>query len=79
MPIIGHACGHNIIAGEAVVAAVALAPFAAKLGITLKVFGAPAEKNDGGKAIMIDAGVFDGVHAAMMIHPGRTDVAAAST
>ena len=56
LPGIGHACGHNIIAGSAVAAALALAPLVSRLGITVKVFGTPAEENGGGKAIMIDAG-----------------------
>lgn len=79
LPVIGHACGHNIIAGAAIAAALALAPLADELGITVKVFGTPAEENGGGKAIMLDAGVFDGTHAAMMIHPGRSDASRAST
>lgn len=75
LPEIGHACGHNVIASAAVTAALALAPLVDELGITLKVFGTPAEEAGGGKILMIDAGVFDGVHAAMMVHPSpREDV-----
>jgi len=69
LPGIGHACGHNIIAAAAVGAAVALAPLADDLGLTIKVMGTPAEEGGGGKIVMLDAGVFDGVHAAMMVHP----------
>lgn len=69
LPGIGHACGHNIIAAAAIIAARALAPLADELGLTVKVFGTPAEEQGGGKILMLDRGVFDGVHAAMMVHP----------
>lgn len=73
LPGIGHACGHNVIAGSAVATAMALAPYAADLGLTLKLFGTPAEENGGGKILMLDAGVFAGTHAAMMVHPAAHD------
>jgi amidohydrolase len=69
LPGIGHACGHNVIAAAAVGAGLALAPLADDLGLTVKVFGTPAEEGGGGKILMLDAGAFDGVHAAMMVHP----------
>lgn len=69
LPDIGHACGHNVIAAAAVLAGAALAPLADELGVTVKVFGTPAEEFGGGKVIMLEAGAFDGVHAAMMVHP----------
>jgi amidohydrolase len=69
LPGIGHACGHNVIAAAAVGAGLALAPLADDLGLTVKVIGTPAEEGGGGKILMLDAGVFDGVHAAMMVHP----------
>jgi len=69
LPIIGHACGHNIIAASAVGAALALAPLADELGITLSVMGTPAEEGGGGKILMLERGAFDGVHASLMIHP----------
>lgn len=73
LPGIGHACGHNVIAGAAVGAGLALAPLADELGITVKVFGTPAEEGGGGKIIMLDKGVFAGVHAAMMVHPAPSE------
>jgi amidohydrolase len=69
LPGIGHACGHNVIAAAAVGAGLALAPLADDLGLTVKVIGTPAEEGGGGKILMLDAGVFNGVHAAMMVHP----------
>lgn len=79
LPEVGHACGHNIIAAAAVTAGQLLAPLADELGITVKVFGTPAEEGGGGKILMLDRGVFDGVHAAMMVHPGPEEQLTAST
>ena len=40
-----------------------------ELGLRVTVLGTPAEETGGGKLRLIDAGAFDGVHAAMMVHP----------
>jgi amidohydrolase len=74
LPGIGHACGHNIIAASAVGAGLGLAPLADELGITIKVLGTPAEEGGGGKSVMLEQGAFDGVHAAMMVHPAPMDM-----
>lgn len=74
LPDIGHGCGHNVIAASALGAALALAPFADELGLTVQVFGTPAEESGTGKEIMVSRGVFDGTHAAMMVHPQVKDV-----
>ena len=73
LPGIGHACGHNIIAASACLAARALAPLTDDLGITLRVLGTPAEETGGGKILMLDRGAFGGVHAAVMAHPAARD------
>ena len=39
-----------------------------------QVIGTPAEEGGGGKIIMIEKGVFDGVHRALMVHPGPSDL-----
>jgi amidohydrolase len=75
LPGIGHACGHNIIAAAAVGAARALAPVADDLGLTVTVLGTPAEELGGGKILMLDRGAFDGLDAAMMVHPAPLEVA----
>ncbi|WP_199255068.1 M20 family metallopeptidase [Mycolicibacterium mengxianglii] len=77
LPGVGHACGHNIIAAISTGAAIALTPYVDDLGITLSVFGTPAEEGGGGKIEMLDRGGFGGVHAAAMVHPGPVDVALA--
>jgi amidohydrolase len=69
LPGIGHACGHNVIAAAAAGAGTALARVADDLGITVRVLGTPAEESGGGKILMLQRGAFDGVHAAMMVHP----------
>lgn len=69
LPGIGHACGHNIIAGIAVGAFLAAAPVVASLGGRLSLIGTPAEENGGGKEHIIRAGGFDDVDAAGMVHP----------
>src|SRR3954468_23033635 len=74
LPAIGHACGHNIICAAAVGAGLALAPLADDLGITVKVFGTPAEEGGGGKILMLERGAFDGVNASMMVHPAPTEM-----
>src|SRR5581483_10230004 len=70
LPGIGHACGHNVIATAGAGAGAALA--ALRDGLPkgrVHVVGTPAEEGGGGKVKLIEGGVFDGVDAAMMIHP----------
>lgn len=69
LPGIGHACGHNVIAAAAIGAGIGLKAVADDVGLTVTVFGTPAEEGGGGKILMLDRGVFAGVHAAMMVHP----------
>jgi amidohydrolase len=70
LPGIGHACGHNVIAAAGAGAGAALAralgtlPFAGQV----QVIGTPAEEGGAGKVRLMDAGVFRGVDAAMMVH-----------
>ena len=73
LPGLGHACGHNVIATMGAGAAFALAPLMSELPGRLLVIGTPAEEGGGGKALLLDAGVFDGVDAALMIHPEHVD------
>ncbi|HUG49179.1 MAG TPA: amidohydrolase [Candidatus Limnocylindria bacterium] len=74
LPEIGHACGHNIISATAVGAALALAGVADGLGLRVTVIGTPAEEGGAGKVELLNAGIFDAVHCALMIHPGPGDV-----
>ena len=76
LPGIGHACGHNIIAAAGAGAGIAIKQLADELGITVTVFGTPAEEigNGAGKILMLERGAFAGQHAAMMVHPAPIDI-----
>ncbi len=74
LPAVGHACGHNVIASAAIGAGRALASLADDLGITVRVLGTPAEEGGGGKVLMMERGGFDGVNAAMMVHPAPSEL-----
>jgi amidohydrolase len=75
LPEIGHACGHNLIAAAAVGAFAAVARSGSFHG-RLELIGTPAEEGGGGKIRLIEAGVFDGIDAAMMFHPFDRDLLA---
>lgn len=77
LPGLGHACGHNLIAASAVGAGLALAPLADELGLTVRVYGTPAEEGGGGKIELIEAGAFRDLDLAMLVHPAPVDVAEA--
>jgi amidohydrolase len=69
LPVIGHACGHNIIATSGAGAGAGLAAIRSRLPAgRVQVIGTPAEEGGGGKIKLIQAGVFEGVDCAMMIH-----------
>ncbi|GAI30172.1 unnamed protein product, partial [marine sediment metagenome] len=78
LPNLGHACGHNLIAGSAVGAGVASKIAVDLFGGSVLVIGTPAEElaGRGGKIIMVDRGAFDDVDAVMMVHPHVMNVAA---
>lgn len=74
LPGVGHACGHNIIAAAGLGAGVAAASVAEALGGTVRIMGTPAEEGGGGKVRMARQGAFEGVAAAMMVHPADADL-----
>jgi len=69
LPGLGHACGHNLIGVSAIAAAIGLSAAMPDLSGRGLVIGTPAEEGGGGKILLLEAGVFDGVDAAMMFHP----------
>ncbi|MFW6125586.1 MAG: M20 family metallopeptidase [Chloroflexota bacterium] len=73
LPDIGHACGHNIIGTSAVGAAAAGRKAVDEVGGTVMVVGSPAEEAYGGKVFLTERGAFDGVDAAMIVHPHVVD------
>jgi len=76
LPEIGHACGHNLIATSAVGAFLAAASVVDQVDGEVVFLGTPAEEGGGGKIKMLEAGVFDGLDAAMMFHPFDRDMLA---
>jgi amidohydrolase len=72
LPGLGHACGHNLIATWGVGAGIALRRALPDVQGTIKVIGTPGEEGGGGKVIMAAAGIFNGLEAAMMMHPRDT-------
>ena len=75
LPELGHACGHNLIATCAIGAGVAAKPAIDQLGGSILIMGTPAEELYGGKIIMAERGVFNGVDIAMIVHPGTDNTA----
>ena len=75
LPGIGHACGHNIIATSALGATLGLNAVAQELEGSIRLIGTPAEEKGGGKELMARNGAFEGIDAAMMIHPAGTNLA----
>ncbi len=74
LPGIGHACGHNVIAAAGLGAGLAAGALAEAAGGRLVVLGTPAEEGGGGKVLMGERGAFEGVDAALMVHPAGADL-----
>ena len=70
LPGLGHGCGHNTMAASGVGAAIALATIAPELKGEIVFLGTPAEERGSGKQFMLDDGLFEGVDAALLFHPG---------
>jgi amidohydrolase len=75
LPGIGHGCGHNVIAASALGATLALHSLGEALPGAVRLLGCPAEESAvedaGGKVPLLRDHHFDGVGAAIMIHPGN--------
>jgi amidohydrolase len=69
LPGLGHACGHNIIGTASVGAALALKATYPDFPGKIKVIGCPAEEGLGGKVLMCERGIFEGIDVAMQCHP----------
>jgi amidohydrolase len=72
---LGHGCGHNLIAASSAGAAIAMKSVIADAGGGVSAIGTPAEEVYGGKAIMAQRSAFDGLDAAMLVHPGSRNAA----
>ncbi|MET9375347.1 amidohydrolase [Streptomyces sp. NPDC002992] len=73
LPLLGHACGHHLIASAGLGAALAVRAALGEVEGTLLAVGTPAEERGGGKVVEVETGLFDGVDAALMFHPGVHD------
>lgn len=75
LPGLGHACGHNLIAMASVGAALGAQALLEHVPGRVVVVGCPAEERGGGKIALAQAGVFEGLAAAMLVHPSnRTEI-----
>lgn len=80
LPKIGHGCGHNMIGVMSAGAGVVLSKVLHEVGGKVIVYGTPAEETNGGKVILAEAGVFDELDAAMIVHPdGETRASGSSS
>ena len=76
-----HSCGHGPIAGSVVAAAAALAELRADLAGSIVVIGCPSDEihapgtvaRAGGKLLSLEAGLWNGVDAALYCHPEFLD------
>lgn len=75
LPGIGHGCGHNLIAAGGLGAALALRRVLPEPPGRVSCLGTPGEEGAGGKVLLLEAGVFDDVDAALMFHPGDRTLA----
>lgn len=71
LPSLGHACGHHLIAASSAGAALVLARAVPEARGSIRVIGCPAEEGGGGKLYLAREGVFDGLAAALIVHPDR--------
>lgn len=72
LAVIGHACGHNLIAEAGLAAGIGLKSileYNPKMCFKITVLGTPAEESGGGKIYFINGGAFEYVDFAMMVHP----------
>ena len=75
LPGLGHACGHNLIGAASLGAALAVQSVLNRVAGTAFLVGCPAEEKGGGKIALVEAGVFAGTDAAMLVHPSnRTEM-----
>lgn len=69
LPVLGHGCGHHLLAISGVGGGLGLSAVLPELSGTVKIFGTPAEEGPSGKTILLRHGVFDDLDAAVIFHP----------
>ncbi|KAL5356744.1 hypothetical protein BJX96DRAFT_187442 [Aspergillus floccosus] len=75
LPVLGHACGHNLIttAGLAAVLGMASAIKEGKIQGRVVAIGTPAEEGGGGKIKLIRAGIYKDIFCCMMAATNSED------
>ncbi|WP_421385527.1 M20 family metallopeptidase [Bacillus salacetis] len=79
LPEVGHACGHNLIGTMGIAAGIGLSRVLSETGGKVIVYGTPAEETRGGKVTMADAGIFNELDIALMVHPLNSYVKSGSS
>ncbi|WP_456273151.1 M20 family metallopeptidase [Bacillus sp. AK031] len=79
LPDVGHACGHNLIGTMGIAAGIGLSKVIHETGGKVIVYGTPAEETRGGKVTMAEAGVFNELDVALMVHPLHSYVKSGSS
>ena len=74
LPELGHACGHNLIGAASLGAALGIALGLREFPGTVELIGTPGEEGGGGKVILAQAGVFNGLAAGMLFHPSSRTI-----
>lgn len=73
LPGLGHGCGHNLIGTSACAAAAGVVRALGDIKGEILCIGTPAEEGGGGKIIMANKGLFDGLDAVMLAHPSNVN------
>ena len=74
LPVIGHACGHNLVSGASLAAFMLLMRVADQIDLKVTLFGTPSEEIGAAKIELAESGAFDEVDFAMMVHPAPSGV-----
>lgn len=72
LPVLGHACGHNVYAAISALSAIALKQVMDTIGGEVRLFGTPCEEggeNANAKISYVNAGLFHDVDVALSVHP----------
>lgn len=79
LPNLGHACGHHLIAAGVVGVALSMASIWPEIKGNLVVLGTPAEEGGGGKVLMLERGLWEGIDMVLSYHPSGATVVAPDT
>ncbi len=71
LPQLGHACGHNLIAGSSLATGIALKELIENKEFpgTIIIMGTPAEESAGGKVVLLREQALEGIDIVLQAHP----------